>query len=334
MTPRPLLPMLTQGGLRNARVCVDRYRTYSRYLRELFGERVQKIPLDAGFTCPNRDGTRSRGGCIYCDALGSGTGAYTQGGLSIEQQILQGKRYLGKRYSAKKFIAYFQSYSNTYGPIPKLKELYDRALGQEGMVGLSVATRPDCVTEAALKLLSGYRERWLVWVEYGLQSAHDETLRWIRRGHDVACFEQCVLSTARAGLNICAHVILGLPGESREMMLDTARYLASLPVHGVKIHLLYVLRGTPLAELFHRGEFRCLEREEYAELVVDFLERLPPGMVIQRLTGDPPPSGLIAPSWSRDKRTNLRVIQETLKRRDTRQGRRYLCGSPNLRRRN
>ncbi len=313
---------------------MDRYRTYSRYLRELFGERVQKIPLDAGFSCPNRDGTRSRNGCIYCDALGSGTGAYTQQGLSIEQQILRGKHYLGKRYGAKKFIAYFQSYSNTYGPIPRLKNLYDCALAQEGIVGLSVATRPDCVTEATLELLAGYRKRFLVWVEYGLQSAHDVTLRRVNRGHDVACFERCVLSTAKAGLNICAHVILGLPGESREMMLDTACYLASLPVQGVKIHLLYVLQGTPLAALLARGEVRCLEREEYAELVVDFLERLPPGMVIQRLTGDPPSSGFLAPAWARDKRTNLRVIQQTLQRRQTRQGRRYLCGSPSLRRSN
>lgn len=300
---------------------VSRYRDYNSYLRTIFGERVQKISLDAGLTCPNRDGSLSDRGCIYCDARGSGTGAMVQQGLSIAQQIEQGRRFAEKRYRAKKFIAYFQSFSNTYAPLPRLQELYGEALSFPGIVGLSVATRADCMGPAVLKLLNSYQKDYLVWVEYGLQSAHDSTLKRINRGHDVACFDQAVTRTADCGINICAHVILGLPGEDREMMLATARYLSRLPVHGVKIHLLYVVKGTGLAELYRRGTFRCLTREEYADLVVDFLEVLPPEMVIQRLTGDPPGTELVAPLWALDKSRNLALIKSRLEQRNTRQGR-------------
>lgn len=212
---------------------LNRYRDYNSYLREIFGERVQKIALDAGLGCPNRDGTISREGCIYCDARGSGTGAMIHGGTSIADQITGARTYLAKRFKAKKFIAYFQSFSNTYGPIPKLRALYDQALSQKDIVGLSVATRPDCVDRDVLSLIASYRDKYLVWIEYGLQSAHDDTLRFINRGHDVACFEQSVLLAHEYGINICAHVILGLPGENRQMMLDTARYLTGLPVQEI-----------------------------------------------------------------------------------------------------
>jgi len=302
---------------------MKRYRDFNTYLKEIFGERVQKISLDAGLGCPNRDGTISRRGCIFCDRRGSGTGALINHGLSIAQQIAEAKGFIQKRYKAKKFIAYFQSFTNTYAPVSRLKGLYDEALAQKDMFGLSVATRPDCVDREILTLLSSYQADHLVWLEYGLQSSHDKTLKLINRGHDVACFEQSVLMADEYSINICAHVILGLPDEDREMMLQTARFLSSLPIRGVKIHLLYVVKETPLSELYHKEGFRCLEREEYANLVVDFLELLPTDMVIQRLTGDPIQSELVAPLWAKEKQTNLKLIQTTLERRETWQGREY-----------
>jgi len=300
-----------------------RYRDYNTYLREIFGERVQKISLDAGLGCPNRDGTLSSKGCIFCDDRGSGTGAMILQGRTISEQVQEGRRFAKKRYGADLFIAYFQSFTNTYGPLPELKALYDEALGHPGMVGLSVATRPDCVNPEILELLRSYQEKHLVWVEYGLQSAHDITLARINRGHDVACFEEAVRQSSRYGLSVCAHVILGLPGETPDMMMDTARYLARLPVHGIKIHLLYVVKNTPLAVLYQRGEYACLNRDEYIDLVIAFLELLPPSMVIHRLTGDPISSELVAPEWAEDKMTNLNLIRKGLEEQNTWQGRKH-----------
>ena len=300
---------------------MKRYRDFNSYLREIFGERVQKISLDAGLGCPNRDGTISLRGCVFCDRLGSGTGALIDRGLSIDEQITQARAIIQSRYNARKFIAYFQSFTNTYASLAHLKTLYESALSHQGIVGLSVGTRPDCVTRDILNLLSSYKKDYLVWIEYGLQSAHDITLRQINRGHDVACFERSVHMASECGLNICAHVILGLPGENKEMMLQTALFISTLPVHGVKIHLMYVVKGTPLERLYEKGGFHCMQREEYADLVVDFLELLPPNMVIQRLTGDPIHSQLVAPSWAKKKSENLRLIQETFERRNTWQGR-------------
>jgi len=305
---------------------LKRYRDFNSYLKERFGERVQKISLDAGLGCPNRDGTISRCGCIFCDGRGSGTGALINRGISIEDQIVKARKYLQNRYKARKFIAYFQSFSNTYAPLSRLKTIYNQALVQKDMVGLSVGTRPDCVDMDILKLMGSYQRHYLVWIEYGLQSAHDETLQQINRGHDAACFERSVYMANECGLNICAHIILGLPGENREMMLQTARFLSGLPIQGVKIHFLYVVAGTRLAELYKRGEIRCLEQREYVDLVVDFLEILPSDMVVQRLTGDPVKSELIAPSWAREKTRNLNLIRETLEKRNTWQGRLYERG--------
>jgi radical SAM protein (TIGR01212 family) len=312
------------------RFTLNRYRDFNTYLRELFGERVQKISLDAGLGCPNRDGTISHKGCIFCDDRGSGTGAMIYRHISIDDQITEAKEYLQKRYGAKKFIAYFQSFSNTYGPLSKLRELYDQALAHENIVGLSVATRPDCVDSDVLDLLQSYGNDYLVWIEYGLQSAHDSTLQKINRGHDIAAFEKGVFLAHKRGINICAHIILGLPGEDRRMMLETARFLGNLPLQGVKIHLLYVNKGTSLASLYQKGEFRCLERPEYVELVVDVLELLPPEMIVQRLTGDPVHSELMAPDWAKEKSINIRLIREALERRDTWQGRRYGKSSAGL----
>jgi len=302
---------------------LQRYRDYNTYLKELFGERVQKIPLDAGFSCPNRDGTLSDQGCIYCNTLGSGTGAWIRKKQPLDEQISTVQRIARKMYKAKLFIAYFQAFTNTYAPTPRLKTLYDQALSHPGMVGLAIGTRPDCVGQDVLELLQSYQEKYLVWVELGLQSSHDTTLRSINRGHDAACFEKSVYEAHAKGLNVCAHVILGLPGENRAMMLATARFLAQLPVKGIKIHLLYVVKDTPLARLYEKGAFQCLTQEEYYNLVADFLEVLPPGMIIQRLTAKPSLDELVAPFWALDKQKNLSGIQRTLERRNIRQGRLY-----------
>jgi uncharacterized protein len=311
------------------RTTVKRYRDFNTYLREMFGERVQKITLDAGFTCPNRDGTVGRGGCIYCDSRGSGSGAKICQGLSVREQMVKGSEFARKRYGAKKFIAYFQSFTNTYGPLPVLKDLYDQALSHPGVVGLSVGTRPDCITPEIVGLLHSYQARFLVWLELGLQSAHDVTLLLIRRGHDVACFDRSVRMAASLGLNLCTHVILGLPGETRSMVLETARHLASLPLKGVKIHALYIVKGTPLSAMCERGQFQCMSREDYVEWVVDFLEMIPSDVVVQRLTGDPLHAELQAPDWVKEKAKNLKLIHQRLEERDTWQGRK--CQPPQSR---
>ena len=309
---------------------MKRYRDFSTYLKEIFGERVQKITLDAGFTCPNRDGTLSTGGCIYCDSRGSGTGAMLHHGLTLHEQMVGGCEFARKRYGAQKFIAYFQSFTNTYAPLSTLKHVYDQALDHPGVVGLSVGTRPDCISPEILGLLSAYQDRFLVWLELGLQSAHDDTLRRINRGHDVACFDRAVVAAENLGVNVCAHVILGLPGETRAMMLETARHLASLPVKGIKIHALYVVKGTPLSAMYERGEYRCLTQEEYVELAVDFLERIPHHMVVQRLTGDPVRSELHGPEWVKHKGNNLKLIHDRLKERDTWQGKKWEASTAGL----
>jgi radical SAM protein (TIGR01212 family) len=298
------------------------YRDLHSYLKGRFGERVQKISLDAGLTCPNRDGRVGTGGCLYCNARGSGTGAWARG-QSIAAQMATGMARLGRRYRASRFIAYFQSFSNTYAPRETLRELYGAALAFPQVVGLSIGTRPDCLAEDVLELLAVYTRDRLVWLELGLQSAHDATLKRINRGHDVACFAEAVARAASRGLPVVAHVILGLPGEGPDEMAATAAYLARLPLHGVKIHLLYVIRDSGLARLHQAGEYVCLREDQYVNLAVDFIERLPPQLVIHRLTGDPHPEELVAPAWCLNKSRVLGRIREEFARRGSRQGCRW-----------
>jgi len=302
------------------------YRDLNTYFRSLFSGRVHKVTVDAGLTCPNRDGTLSNGGCIYCNAKGSGTGAH-QEGISITEQIERSKIRIARRFKTDKLMAYFQSFTNTYAPVERLKALYDEALAVEGVVGLSIGTRPDCVNTPVLDLLETYARNRLIWIEYGLQSAHDQTLARINRGHDFACFERAVAATRNRGINICAHVILGLPGESRKEMLQTADAIAALGIDGIKLHLLYVVRGTPMETLYRQGHYRCLEQQEYAERVCEFIERLPESMVIQRLTGDPHPHELVAPRWSLQKRETMEMIDRYFAQKKTWQGRRYAGGA-------
>jgi uncharacterized protein len=303
------------------------YRSLKAYLTTQFSERVQKITLDAGLTCPNRDGQIGWGGCIYCNHRGSGTGAHSLG-YSITRQLEEGIARVGQRYQARKFMAYFQSFSNTYAPLEELRRLYEEALAHPQVVGLSIGTRPDCLSPELIKVLSSYTRTHNIWLELGLQSAHDRTLQFINRGHDAACFVNAVNMTSDCGLHVVAHVILGLPQESRADMLATARFLSALPVNGVKIHLLYVIKDTPLARLFVDDHYTPLSQEEYVDLVVDFIELLPPQMVIHRLTGDPHPDELLAPQWCLGKTAVLNHIKHTFIRRQTFQGRLWEPNSP------
>ncbi len=295
------------------------YRDLNSYLKERFGARVQKVTLDAGLTCPNRDGRVGVGGCLYCNARGSGTGASARG-LSVTQQLEEGMQRMARRYGASRFIAYFQSFSNTYAPVEQLRALYHEALAFPEVVGLSIGTRPDCLTPEILDLLADIARNRLLWLELGLQSAHDKTLKLINRGHDAACFTQAVKAAADRNIEVVAHVILGLPGEGPREMAATARYLGNLPLQGVKIHLLYVVRGSALERLYQSGNYRPLEEGEYVNLVADFLEMLPPNLVIHRLTGDPHPEELVAPAWCGQKSRVLMAIKAELARRGSRQG--------------
>lgn len=296
-----------------------RYNTFSAELKRVFGCRVHRISVDAGFSCPNRDGTLGTDGCIYCGGRGSGAHGILQG-ASISEQIEAGKEVMTRKYKAKRFLAYFQAYSNTYAPAETLRHFYDEALAMSDVAGLIVGTRPDCLPPETVALLAEYARNTYFWLELGLQSPLDRTLEYLGRGHDFAAFENAVRSCKREGIRICAHVILGLPGESRKEMLETAEVLNRLGIDGVKIHLLHVMKDTPLAERYDRGEVRMLDRDEYVGLVCDFLEQLRPEVSIQRLTGDGGHDHLVAPLWSLRKFEILNAIDYELERRDSRQG--------------
>jgi radical SAM protein (TIGR01212 family) len=295
------------------------YSDFSSYLRQRFGCRVQKITIDAGFSCPNRDGTLSSLGCIYCDGKGSGTGAAARG-ASILNQIQQGKARLAARYKAKKFIAYFQAFTNTYGPCEILRKRYDEALADPDMVGLAIGTRPDCIDEERLNLIEGYGTTHMVWIEYGLQSMHNKTLKRINRGHTFEDFVHAVRMTQGRNIMICAHVILGLPGESKQDVLDTATAIADLGIQGVKIHNLYILKDTSLARICGATGFKCLDQHTYVDWVVAFMERLPSSIIVQRLTGDPDPDVLLDPPWALQKQRTLSLIHQAFKERGSCQG--------------
>jgi radical SAM protein (TIGR01212 family) len=297
-----------------------RYCRFSSYLRQRFGCRVYRIPLDAGFTCPTRDGIISRAGCLYCDPRGSAS-AITDTRLSVREQMLKGMDSARRRYGAEKFIAYFQAFTNTYAPPDRLKQLYTEATELPGVVGLSIGTRPDCVPDEVLDLIASFGPRFDTWIEYGLQSAHDSTLRAINRGHTVAQFSDAVEKTKERRIKVSVHVIIGLPAETHDMIMETARLIASFPVDGVKIHLLHVLKESPLEKIYREGTITLLSQERYVALVCDFLELMPPAVVIQRLTGEAPRDNLVAPLWALDKHAVLRAISSELERRDSWQGR-------------
>ncbi len=296
-----------------------RYLPFSQHLRELFGERVHKIGIDAGFTCPNRDGTLGTGGCIYC--YGERTAQHLVDTTDIKAQIARSKAPLIKRYKAHKFMAYFQPFTNTYAEPDVLEALYRAALEEEGMVGLAIGTRPDCVDEPVLDVIEEFAQNYYVWVEYGLQSTHERTLQVIRRGHTFADFLDAIARTRRrSSIRICVHVILGLPGETRADMLETARTLSKIGIDGIKIHSAHIVKDTPLETLYRTGKYQPLEFAEYTTLVCDFLEYLSPNIVIQRLVGDSPMRRYIAPQWCLYKPKVLEAIDAELERRNSRQG--------------
>ena len=296
-----------------------RYNAFSEELKKTFGCRVHRISVDAGFTCPNRDGTVGTTGCIYCGGAGSGSFGILRG-ASVAEQVEAGKEVMTHKYKARKFIAYFQAYSNTYAPPAQLAELYDAALAVPDVVGLIVGTRPGCLPSETLDLLADYARSTWFWLELGLQSPLDRTLRLLNRGHDFAAFERGVRACRQRQIRVCAHVILGLPGETREEMLTTPGVLNALGVDGVKLHLLHVMRDTPLEKMYREGTAPLLSRDDYVGLVCDFLERLDPQISIQRLTGDGGRDHLVAPLWSQAKFEVLNAIDAELERRDTRQG--------------
>jgi radical SAM protein (TIGR01212 family) len=297
-----------------------RYYPLGYALQQRFGRKVWRVTVDAGFTCPNVDGTVATGGCVYCDNRSFSPNRRLPH-IGVRAQVERGVRILENYYGADRFLVYFQAATNTYAPLAKLRRLYDEALDHPQIVGLVIGTRPDCVPEETLHLIESYSCSRYVSLELGLQSIHDRSLMWMNRGHGASEFLDAVRRCRGRGFEICAHVILGLPGESHDDMLATARTLASLPVDAVKIHNLHVVKDTPLEQMYHAGTARMMERDEYVSVVCDFLEWLPPSMVIQRVSGDAPQEYLVAPTWCLDKPALLAAIDRELQRRDSWQGR-------------
>ncbi len=295
-----------------------RYNQFSAYLKNKFGAKVYKITLDAGFSCPNRDGTISTGGCIFCDDGGSFSQAHSNL-LSIEEQVNIGAKTLHDRFKAEKFMSYFQAYTNTYKPVNELEKIYKSALNHPDVVGLSIGTRPDCVEDDKLNLISDIAQDYYTWVEYGLQSIHNKTLKRINRGHDFDCFLKAYERTKEKGINVCTHVIFGL-WETRDEILGTAQKLAELKVDGVKIHMLCALKDTKLAKLYENKEIDFMSEEEYVNLVCDFLEILPQTTTIHRLAGNGLKKNLIAPRWLGAKLDCLNKIDRELLKRNSYQG--------------
>ena len=298
-----------------------RYNQFSQYLKNKFGAKVYKITLDAGFSCPNRDGTISNAGCIFCDDGGSFSQAHSNL-LSIESQVQTGAETLKKRFKAEKFMSYFQAFSNTYKPVGELEKIYTASLNHPDIVGISIGTRPDCVDNSKLDLISTFKEDYYTWIEYGLQSVHDKTLLKINRGHDYKCFLEAYEKTKAKGINICLHIILGL-FETYEEMMETAKTIAKLEPEGVKIHMLVALEGTKIADYYRSGELSFMSEDEYVSTVCDFLEYLPPKTTIHRLAGNGLKSELVAPRWIGKKLDCLNKIDREFLRRDSFQGVKY-----------
>lgn len=297
-----------------------RYLSQNEYLRKRFGGKVMKVSLNGGFTCPNRDGTKGVGGCIYCSESGSGDFAGDPS-LSVTEQFEAVREPLMKKWKdCSLFIPYFQAGTNTYAPLPRLKALFEEALSLENVCGLAVSTRPDCISEETADYLAEISRRTYLTVELGLQTVHDKTAALINRCHTYADFLNGFEMLSSRGINVCVHLINGLPLESREMMLETVRRVSELPVHSIKLHLLHIIRGTRLAEMYERGEFPAMERDEYVSLICDQLELIPPDVIIERLTGDGAKNDLIAPLWSLKKFCVLNEIDKEMRRRDSFQG--------------
>lgn len=296
-----------------------RYYTWNRHLRDHFGHKIMKIALDAGFDCPNRDGTVAYGGCTFCSAAGSGDFAGDRVD-PIATQFKKIKEKMHKKWKDGKYIAYFQAYTNTHAPLPVIKEKFEAALAQENVVGLSIATRPDCLPDDVVDYLAELNERTYLWVEVGLQTIHEETARLVNRAHDFNLYKEGVEKLRSRGIRVCTHIINGLPLEDRDMMMETAREVARLDVQGIKIHLLHLLKGTPMVKQYEKGMVEFLEKDDYIRLVADQLEVIPPNMIVQRITGDGPIELMIGPMWSVNKWDVLNGIDAELEKRGSWQG--------------
>ena len=289
-----------------------KYYSLNKYLKDTFGTKVYKIGIDAGFTCPNRDGTLGTRGCIFCSGRGSGDFC-NDSDLSVSEQIEKGKRLVEKKVGDDaKYIAYFQAFTNTYAPVSHLKKLYEEALNHPDIVALSIATRPDCLSEDVLDLIEELNKIKPVWVELGLQTIHEKSAKYIRRGYTLDVYDKAVSELKKRSLNIIVHVILGLPNETKDDMLKTVDYVANSGIDGIKLQLLHVLKGTDLADEYEKGTFTCMEMDEYINLVVKCLTIIPDNIVIHRLTGDGAKKDLIAPSWSADKKRVLNALTKAI----------------------
>lgn len=301
-----------------------RHYSLDYYIKETFGEKLYKISLDGGMTCPNRDGTLDTRGCIFCSAGGSGDFASDRR-LSIKEQLAQGKQLVSKKYSGSSYIAYFQAYTNTYASVSYLEKIFTEALDDDDVRVLSIATRPDCLSPEILDLLFRLNRRKPVWVELGLQTIHETSAKFIRRGYTLDVFEKAVYDLKKIGISVIVHTILYLPHETEDMMMETISYLNRLPINGVKLQLLHILKGTDLASIYEELPFHLPTMDEYLTLLGKLLSHLRPDIVVHRLTGDGPKSLLLAPLWTANKRLVLNTMQKYLKDADIWQGKEFSC---------
>lgn len=299
-----------------------RYNNLNCELRKKFGKKVMKLSFDGGFTCPNRDGVVGDRGCIFCGEEGSGEFAGNKK-LSLEEQAREQKELLSKKWDTDIYIGYFQNFTNTYKPVDELRKLYNEALEIEGVVGLAIATRPDCLDDDIIDLLEELSKKTFLWIELGLQSIHKKTERFIRRGYDLRVYEDRVKKLKEKNIKVVTHLIFGLPDETREDMLETVKYISKTKTWGVKIHSLYIQKGTDIYDYYIKNPFYIMTREEYIDLISDSIELLPKNMVIHRLTGDGVRDLVLEPKWSFDKLKVLTGVDQELKRRNVLQGDNY-----------
>lgn len=301
---------------------MKRYNAFGPHMRKKFGSTVYKVNVDAGFTCPNRDGTLGVSGCNYCNNKSFRPSSCSPD-ISISDQIQKGIAHITKRYRAEKFIVYFQPYTNTYAPVESLETLYREALQAPSVVGLAIGTRPDAIDEAKIQLIESLASQKFMLIEYGLQSVYDKSLEWINRGHDYQAYLHAVDMTRNRGILIGAHIIVGIPTETREEMLAMAEEISLHGIDFLKVHQLQVVKDTPLANLYQKTQFHTFQYDEYLDFIVDFLERISPDIVFQRLFATAPDDILIAPHWGKNRQQILRDIEARLESRDTYQGRKY-----------
>lgn len=297
------------------------YNSLNHFLRQKFGGKVFKISLDAGFTCPNRVGKAGYGGCIFCSARGSGDFAGTK--ENLKEQFFEVKRMMNMKWRSGKYIGYFQAYTNTYAPVEELREKYYSILELEGVLGLAIATRPDCLPLDVLDLLEEINKKTYLWVELGLQTIHEDTAELINRGYKLETYINAVRELKKRNIDVVTHVILGLPGESRNDMLETVDFIANTGTQGVKLHMLHLMKDTRMVKLYQEGKLSFMNKDEYVNLIVDSIEKLPENMVIHRLTGDSPRSTLIEPIWSLKKWEVLNSIDDCFAERAAWQGKKY-----------